>query len=63
MLSCLVHCHSKNIVHRDIKPENILFESKKPGALLKLIDFGAGERMKNNELLKKKIGTVKFFII
>jgi calcium-dependent protein kinase len=33
-------CHSRLVCHRDIKPENFLFESREPGALLKITDFG-----------------------
>lgn len=40
MLSAVVYCHSKSIVHRDLKPENLLFDSNKPNATLKVIDFG-----------------------
>lgn len=40
VLSAVVYCHSKNIVHRDLKPENLLFDSNKPNATLKVIDFG-----------------------
>uniref|UniRef100_A0A3P8SV77 non-specific serine/threonine protein kinase n=1 Tax=Amphiprion percula TaxID=161767 RepID=A0A3P8SV77_AMPPE len=32
--------HSINIAHRDIKPENLLYNSKRPDALLRLTDFG-----------------------
>jgi len=40
MVSALAYLHSIQIVHRDLKPENLLFESKQPGAQMKLIDFG-----------------------
>ncbi|KAM6981520.1 MAP kinase-activated protein kinase 2-like isoform 3-T3 [Tautogolabrus adspersus] len=36
----ILFLHSINIAHRDIKPENLLYTSKRPGALLKLTDFG-----------------------
>jgi len=47
------------IVHRDLKPENILFESRKPDSNLKVIDFGASEKMAEDSPLMKKIGTVQ----
>ena len=53
ILLALHYCHKNKIVHRysilphfiinqsrDLKPENFLFESRKPGASIKLIDFG-----------------------
>lgn len=60
-----MYCHSKNIVHRDLKvvnilksqPENILFDSRDPKANLKVIDFGASEKMVDQSFLTKKIGT------
>lgn len=48
-------------MHRDLKPENILFDSKNPGATLKIIDFGASAKLVNDEKLKKRIGTVLFY--
>jgi calcium-dependent protein kinase len=52
-----MYCHKRGIVHRDLKPENILFDSKKPGATIKVIDFGASAKMSNQEKLTKRIGT------
>lgn len=40
ILNALHYCHKKKIVHRDLKPENFMFESMKPDAPIKLIDFG-----------------------
>ncbi|CAD8053433.1 unnamed protein product [Paramecium sonneborni] len=57
ILSAVSYCHSKGIVHRDLKPENILFDSKSQGATLKIIDFGASAKLKEDEKLNKKIGT------
>ena len=36
----VIYCHKNAICHRDLKPENFMFESDKPDANLKLIDFG-----------------------
>ncbi|CAD8067435.1 unnamed protein product [Paramecium sonneborni] len=57
VFSAIMYCHNKNIVHRDLKPENILFDSKDPEANLKVIDFGASEKMVNESNLTKKVGT------
>jgi len=51
------------IVHRDLKPENILFESRKTFSNLKVIDFGASEKMAKDTKLMKKIGTVQTSIL
>jgi len=28
------------IAHRDLKPENLLYETNKPGSIIKISDFG-----------------------
>jgi serine/threonine protein kinase len=40
ILSAVSYMHQRNIIHRDIKMENVIYESKQPDALIKLIDFG-----------------------
>lgn len=40
ILGAINFCHKHGIVHRDLKPDNILLVSKKPGAAIKIADFG-----------------------
>ena len=40
IVKAIHYCHSNGIAHRDLKLENFLFESREPGAHIKLIDFG-----------------------
>jgi serine/threonine protein kinase len=42
LLSAIDHCSKFRILHRDIKPDNIMFINPKPGADIRLIDFGSG---------------------
>lgn len=58
ILSAVAYCHSHNVVHRDLKPENLLYESAKPNALIKVIDFGTAKAFSPNEKLTQKFGTV-----
>eukprot|EP00793_Prasinoderma_coloniale_P005943 PRCOL_00004417-RA len=48
MLKAVAHCHELFVAHRDIKPENFLFESDRPDAELKLIDFGLSSFFKRD---------------
>lgn len=54
ILNALHYCHKKKIVHRDLKPENFLFQSPKPDAPIKLIDFGLSKIFED-----PKIGHIK----
>jgi len=40
ILSAVSYIHDRKIVHRDLKFENIIFESRQPQSLIKVIDFG-----------------------
>ena len=66
IISALNYLHSHSIVHRDIKPENILVvKSDKKSKIkydkdeinIKLIDFGASNFFKSNEILTLKVGS------
>ena len=59
ILSAVVYCHDNQIVHRDIKPENILYESPKPDAPIKVIDFGTSRVFDgDSNKMTKKFGAV-----
>ena len=60
IITAVLYCHQNNIVHRDIKSENILFASKKPDAMVKLIDFGISMKYEENQKIKDKIGTILY---
>ena len=60
LLSAVSYLHKKGIVHRDLKPENICFESKDENAEIKIIDFGTSKKLKQNEILKTKLGTAYY---
>mmetsp|Transcript_13686 Transcript_13686/g.19991 ORF Transcript_13686/g.19991 Transcript_13686/m.19991 type:complete len:523 (+) Transcript_13686:87-1655(+) len=44
LLSAVAFMHANNVVHRDLKFENIMFESRKPDAEIKVIDFGLSKK-------------------
>jgi calcium-dependent protein kinase len=54
------YLHSKNIAHRDLKPENILYESNKPGAGLKVVDFGTSIAYDPREKMRQRFGTAYY---
>ena len=55
--STVSHLHDSDICHRDLKPENILFDSKRPDAEIKLIDFGLSTYARKGRTMKTKVGT------
>lgn len=40
LLRAIAQCHAAGVVVRDVKPDNFLFVSGRPGAALKMADFG-----------------------
>lgn len=40
IIETLKNIHSRGFIHRDLKLENIIFESNKPDAMVKIVDFG-----------------------
>ena len=57
ILRALAYMHGRGIVHSDLKLENVLFESKKLGATIRLIDFGLSKTYDRAEVSRKAIGT------
>jgi len=50
--------HNLKLMHRDIKFENILFESTKPDAEIKLIDFGLVKRFCIDKQMSERVRTI-----
>jgi len=60
ILSAIIYCHHNNIVHRDLKPEDILYDSKRPGACIKVADFGTSTLFTSEGFLQERIGTIYY---
>lgn len=60
ILGAVNYLHSKNIAHRDLKPENILYESNKPNAEMKIVDFGTSIAYDPREKMKQRFGTAYY---
>lgn len=59
LLKAIAYCHANKMVHRDLKPENILLEGDRIDNL-KIIDFGTGGIVRDNEKLKERLGTAYY---
>lgn len=56
--SAVRYLHDNNVCHRDLKFENILFESRSPEAMVKLIDFGLSKAYKTGKTMNEPVGTL-----
>jgi 5'-AMP-activated protein kinase catalytic alpha subunit len=57
IISGVGYAHFNLISHRDLKPENILIGSNK---LIKIVDFGLSNLMKDGRLLKTSCGSPNY---
>jgi calcium-dependent protein kinase len=57
ILRALAYMHGRGIVHSDLKLENVLYEDKRLGAAIRLIDFGLSKTYDRAEISRKVIGT------
>lgn len=57
IISGVAYAHTNLIAHRDLKPENILIDSNK---LIKIVDFGLSNLMKDGRLLKTACGSPNY---
>lgn len=57
ILSAVAFFHSRGICHKDLKPENTLLLSTDPNSDLKVIDFGLGQRVEEEELMHSAYGS------
>lgn len=61
LIKAISHCHEKNILHRDICLENIVIADPERGfESLKLIDFGAACKFRDNKKVREKMGNPIF---
>jgi len=56
LLSAVAYFHSRGICHKDLKPENLLLLSDLNTGL-KVIDFGLGQRVEEEELMHSTYGS------
>jgi serine/threonine protein kinase len=55
----LNYIHQHKIAHRDIKAENILVRKEGEGYVLKVIDWGLGALVRNDEM-NRRCGTPEY---
>ena len=60
IIYAVAYCHNQGIIHRDLKPDNLLLIDKSEDAALKVIDFGTGIKMTNDNKVKQVIGTIYY---
>uniref|UniRef100_A0A061QUQ0 Calcium-dependent protein kinase n=1 Tax=Tetraselmis sp. GSL018 TaxID=582737 RepID=A0A061QUQ0_9CHLO len=58
MLSVLADIHSAGLAHCDVKPENFIVSTDSQGRrMLKAVDFGCAQRIRDGHRLREKTGT------
>jgi 5'-AMP-activated protein kinase catalytic alpha subunit len=57
LIQGLAYAHANLIAHRDLKPENILIDA---GRVVKIVDFGLSNLMKDGRLLKTACGSPNY---
>lgn len=62
MLNAVSYCHSKGVVHCDLKLENFVFESRKAGAQMKLIDFGLSKKYEKAGRPENKVVGTAYYV-
>jgi len=60
LLRAVGYLHSHDIVHRDLKLENIMYESKAPDSVLKIIDFGFAKVWDPSTLMQASCGSIAY---
>ncbi|KAM6974427.1 death-associated protein kinase 2 isoform 2-T2 [Tautogolabrus adspersus] len=60
ILEALRFMHAKNIVHLDLKPENMMLSDKSSHPIVKLIDFGLAQRLRQGEEYRSTSGTPQY---
>uniref|UniRef100_A0A3Q3DZH9 Si:dkey-240h12.4 n=1 Tax=Labrus bergylta TaxID=56723 RepID=A0A3Q3DZH9_9LABR len=60
ILEALRFMHSKNIVHFDLKPENVMLSDNSSHPVIKLIDFGLAQRLRQGEEYISTSGTPQY---
>lgn len=55
--SAVAYMHACGVIHRDLKPENLMLTSTKPGAEVKIIDFGLAKLLDENAVTTSFLGT------
>jgi len=60
IVSAVAHMHSKQIVHRDMKASNVVLSHRGDDAVVKIIDFGDSELVRDDAVYTDFVGTVHY---
>jgi len=60
ILTTIQYMHQLNIVHRDIKLNNMVFDKLGDNGILKIIDFGDSDIIKDDKNYKELVGTLYY---